>query len=376
MSSNIIYVRSSVETPGDRYQRALGFAKRIASGDFSGLSQREAAIAKREVDDLNKFYLALKKREISPDQVQDDRFLTNLSVQYGNDEYIGLMLMPPAAVPNLSGEYPTYDKSTRLEGPDDEMNGRSTPNEIDDGNRSTGTYQCSGRSLKNTLDWVTLMNQVSPLNEMIDLTGALLDVMAIKREIRIATALTTSGNFASANVVPVAASNYWDSAGGGDPIGVFQDATSRLWKGRGPAKTIAYTSLEVWNVVSRHPAILDLSKHTVRGLATPQSVAEYFGWDGILVSQARRRTSRKGQTATYSRMYGNNFGIIRVATSPSVRNAVFGHTFRWQGERTRVWFDPALYTDGGYVAKHSHHEDYKIIASDTGALITTPITPF
>ena len=66
----------------------------------------------------------------------------------------------------------------------------------------------------------------------------------------------------------------------------------------------------------------------------------------------------------------------RVRSSPSPRNATFGNTFRWQGERTRVWFEQKLFTDGGYVAQHSHHEDYKVIASDTGVLVTTPIAPF
>jgi hypothetical protein len=230
--------------------------------------------------------------------------------------------------------------------------------------------------LKNTLDWVTMMNQVAPLDEMVDLTAALIDIVALKRERRIADVMTSAGSYNSTNVISIASGDRWDSAGGGDPIGVVQDANSRLWRGRGPARTYAWMSLEVWNVFARHPAILDLHKYTVKGLATPQTVAEFFGWDGILVSEARRRTSKKGQTATYGRMYGNNFGVCRVAVSPSPRNAVFGYTMSWMGQRVRVTFKPDLFTDGGYEAKCSHHEDYKVVAKDTGVLVQTPVTPF
>jgi hypothetical protein len=371
-----IYLRHSRENPVSKFHVKLEHAKALARGDFSMVPVADLPKARAAYEAMNRYFVSLQKREVAPDNVQDDRFLTSLSVAYANEEYIGQMLLPSMPVQNLSGKYPIYDESNRFEGPDDEMSGRSTPNEIDDGERSEGTYSCKGRSLKNTLDWVTMMNQVAPLDEMVDLTMALADVVAVKREKRIADVLTTSGNYNSANVIAVGASDRFDSAGGGDPIGVMQSMNAALWKGRGPARTFFWCSLEVWNVIARHPQLLDISKHTREGLAQPSAIANYFGWDGVLVSQARRRTSKKGQTATYSRMFGNNMGLTRVAITPSRRNAVFGHTMSWGGVRTRVSFDPDIFTDGGYVAKTSHHEDYKVIANKAGVLVTTPITPF
>lgn len=374
--SGLLYFKHTGDTPGNQFSAKLERAKNIARGDFSGIQNADLARAKAFHQQVNKGLVGLRNKEVSPSNVQTEQFLSNLSVQYANDDYIGLMLMPFSPVNKLSGKYPIYQEAYRMEGPDDEMNGRSDANEIDDGERLEGTYDCKGRSLKNTLDWVTMENQDEPFDEMVDLTTALADVVAVKRENRIATVLTTSGNYNSANVIPVGASDRFDSAGGGDPIGVMQQMNAALWKGRGPARTYFWTSLEVWNVIQRHPQILDLCKHTKEGLAQPGSVAGYFGWDGILVSSARRRTSKKGQTATYGRMYGNNMGICRVAVTPSKRNAVFGHTMSWRGVRTRVTYKQDMFTDGGYVAKTSHHEDYKVIANKAGVLVTTPIAPF
>lgn len=373
--SGFLWFNHTNDTPGRRFNASLAAVKSHVQGDFVGINgEQEQRNLQQLLKAKNDAFLKL--REVSSDSVQDDKFLTSLSVQYANDEYIGLMLMPHAPVPQISGLYPIYNEESRFEGPDDEMLGRSEANEIDEGDRDEGTYKCKPRALKNVLDWVTMQNAAAPLNEMVDLTMALADVVAIKREKRIADVMTTSGNYASSNVIPIAAGDRFDSAGGGDPIGVLQDMNARLWKGRGPARTYWWGSLEVWNVLARHPAILDLSKHTVQGLATPRAVAEYFGWDGVLVSQARRRTSRKGQTATYGRMYGNNMGICRVAVTPNVRNAVFGHTLAWNGVRTRVWFEQKMFTDGAYVAQTAHHEDHKVIANKAGVLVTTPITPF
>lgn len=374
--SGLIYLNHTGDTPGNQFSAKLEVAKAIARGDLSKVPTDKLRSAKAFIDGVNKTFDGMRRRETSPFDVQATQFLSNLSVQYANDDYIGNLLLPFATVTKLSGKYPIYQEAYRMEGPDDEMNGRSDANEIDDGERLEGTYDCKGRSLKNTLDWVTMENQDAPFDEMVDLTTALADVVAVKRENRQATVLTTSGNYASTNVIAIGAADRFNAAGGGDPISVMQQMNAALWKGRGNARTYMWASLEVWNVLQRHPQILDLCKHTKEGLAQPGSVASYFGWDGILISSARRRTSKKGQTATYGRMYGNNMGLTRVSVTPSKRNAVFGHTMSWRGVRTTVSWKQDLFTDGGYVAKTSHHEDYKVIANKAGVLVTTPIVPF
>lgn len=316
----------------------------------------------------------LRLREVTPNAVQDNRFLSNVSIQYGNDEYIGLMLMPDVPAPNLAGQYPIYDKRSRLAAPDDAMGGRSTANEITD-SRSRGTFTCQPFALMNHVDVITLRNQVAPLDEMVDLTDSVSELIALRREIRIANVLTTAGNYASSNVFPIAAGSRWDDADGGNPVKNIQDAIAALWTGRGPSKLIGWCSLDVWNVLSRNPQILDLFKYggSAPGLATPDMVAKFFGLDGLLVSKARNDLANEGQTANYQRIWGKFFGVTRVSERASLRNAAFGVTLRFGTVMTRVWFDPKVSTEGGYYAQVSTHEDHNIQANDTGSLITTPI---
>jgi len=311
-------------------------------------------------------------RAISPGTVHQNSTLSSVSVQYKNDEYIGLRLMPMVSAAKLSDIYYIYDKRGRLAGPDDELGARGSANEINE-TRSTATYSCVSRGLKDYVDALTLANQDAPLNEMVDVVEAVTDVMDLKQEIRLATALTTSGNYGS-NTAAIAAANRWNTASGGTIIADMQAAKAALWSGRGAGSVYGFCSIDLWNVISRNPAILDLFKYTAGGLAMPKQVAGYFGLADILVGAGRKDTANAGQTASYSRIWPNSFGMVRVATSPGIRNAAFGYTFVMGGQRRNdVWFDNTLGTEGGYYCRVTTKEDHKIVASDTGYLITTPM---
>jgi hypothetical protein len=370
VEQGFIYLRSpfagSTELPAQRYARIRSATLALLSSD----DPKHRTLVERENQAL------FKLKEIGTSQVQDNRFLSNLSVQYKNDEYIGEMLMPTVQAPNLAGEYPRYDKRSRLAAPDDSMAGRTTANEIQDNRLTPGTFTCKPYALANHVDVLTLRNQVAPLDEMVDLTESVAELMALRREIRIAAKLTDASNYASANKITLSAGSRWDEQGG-NPVKIIQGAVAALWNGRGPSKILGWCSLDVWNVLSRNPMILDLFKYggTAPGLATPAMIAGFFGLDGLLVSKARKDTANEGQTASYSRIWGNYFGVTRVADRATIRNAGWGATFRFGSVLTRVWFDPRISTEGGYYSQVSTHEDHNIQAADTGYLVTTPITP-
>lgn len=365
VEQGIVYLRHGGETPGQQYKRLRDATLQVLGSH----DPRAKALVSRENAGI------LRLKDVSAGSVQDNRFLSNLSVQYKNDEYIGEMLMPPVPVAQLAGQYPTYDKRSRLAAPDDAMAGRATANEISE-SRSSATYSCAGYALANHVGVLTLRNQVAPLDEMVDLTESITELISFRREMRIASVLTTAGNYPTANKATIAAGSRWDDAGGGNPVKNIQDAVAALWNGHGPSKIMGWCSLDVWNVLSRHPAILDLFKYGggSPGLATPDMIAKFFGLDGMLVCKARKDTANEAQTASYSRIWGSFFGVTRVADRATIRNAAFGTTLRFQGlVDTSVWYDPRVGTLGGYYARVATHEDHKIQASDAGYLLTTVI---
>jgi len=192
--------------------------------------------------------------------------LSNLSIQYANQAFIGLQLMPLLNCAKTSGNFKVYGKSDRLAVPDDTISKRGRANEVSE-TRTDDTYTCVGRALENFVDEQDLMDQDAPLNEMLDLTQSVNDGLDLAEELRIATVLTTTGNFGG-NTATLTGSDRWDSSTGGNPVKNIQDARNALWMGLGATKVIGYSSLGVFSVLQRHPAILDLFKNVTAGLAT------------------------------------------------------------------------------------------------------------
>jgi hypothetical protein len=120
--------------------------------------------------------------------------------------------------------------------------------------------------------------------------------------------------------------------------------------------------------------VIENFKH-MQGLKLPtsQQLAELFELDDLVVARAWEDTANDGQTAAYGRIWGKHFGIVRVATAPSIRTAAFGWTFRFGQKNTMQWYDPKPGVAGGYYAKVGLQEDHKVAARDTGSLILNAV---
>ena len=250
---------------------------------------------------------------------------------------------------------------------------RGEANEIEE-TRSTATYSCVDYGLANSISAKAVAAQDAPLNELMDLTESILEAMALKREQRQAAILCSASNYASGNTVTLAGSDRWDGGTGGNPVKDIQTARAACWSGQGRGDFVGFCSRNVWDTIARHPALLDQFKYTAQGLLPPDVVAKWFGLRTILIGAARKQTANEGQTASYSRVWSDVFGIVRVATTPGIRNASFGYTFRVNGQvQTNQWFDNRVGLKGRYFAKVAASDDYKIVANDAAYLIVSPI---
>jgi hypothetical protein len=313
-------------------------------------------------------------RDLRPSQVHVDEVLKTMSVMFANDELIGDRIMPVImGNGKLSFVYYEYDKRDRTAYPDDTMSDRSDPNELGQ-NRSAKTVGLEVRSLKEYLDQYTIQNQDAPLNEIVDVVDNVLYGLHFRREIRDIAAATTAGNF-GANTTALAAGDRWDGPTGGDPGAVVDAALAACWSGSGPGRFVAAMSLNVYNVLKRHPKILDTFKYsgTSAKMATRQMLAEYFEVDEVVVGKARNDTANRGQTASYARMWPDVFGVYRVSDRPSVRNAAFGYTFQDMPTQQDLQFLLEKSAKGAWQARATHADVQKIIAPECGFLITTPI---
>lgn len=310
------------------------------------------------------------EKAVTPSSVHVDTVLSNLSVMYKNDDYIGERLMPAVPVNKRSGKYAVYDKRDRFAYPNDAIGYRAESNEVEEG-RSFDNYSLSDHGLKGYLDLETVQNQDRPLNEMVDVVESVNEGIAFNRELRHLAILTNSSNYGGNTA---AAGTQWTAANsGGSVIADMLGAEAALWKGSNPTRKLGFCSIDVWNGgMANNAALISLHNNVRAGITTTQMVAEYFGLDDILVSRARQDTANKGQTASYSRMLSaKHFGVVSVATRPTVRSLHFGSTFRESGDPfTTQWMAPELGKRGGIRTRVAVSEDIKVVAGDAGFLVT------
>lgn len=328
---------------------------------------RDQAIIQREVD-------AILNLKIAPGEVHSSTLLSNLSVAYSNEAFIGEQLMPAINVSKLSDEFAIYTKRDGFAAPDDALGDEADANSVSM-SISSSTFSCKGYGLKEFLSQKAIDNADAIFKTMVDVTEHVNELTAFKREKRIMTILTTSANFGS-NTSAIAAADRWNSSGGGNPIKDILTARASVWRGPGQTKLVGYCSQEVYNALKTNPAILDVLKHTRPGTPTRQIMAELFELDDLLVSESWEDTANSGQTASYSKILSaKSFGMVRVSTSPTqTKVASFGKTFRFQGKVNQdMWFDKTKGTTGGWYVRVSADEDHKITAADTGYLLTTVI---
>lgn len=374
--------KGSAAPPVPRTERGLAFEAHLKEvrRTLRGMTAHERDEAKRVNDD---FLRALRdpqfladyrvdastRAAVTPYSVHSDELLANLSIMHTNDAFIGEQLMPILPVNKLSGKYVIFDRRNRMAAPDDRVGPRGKANEIAAGT-SEGTYLLEDFALSKFIDLALVKNHDAPYAEMVNLVVDINDALSLKREQRILAILATGANYAG-NTAEAAV--RWDDTTGGSIISDIAAADAAIWSGSNSTRKIGFCSLAVWNgAILNNPQLRTLFAHTEGGLVTRQQLARHFGLDDILVSRVRQDTANEGQTASYSRVLTDDvFGIVTVATSPSLNSAHFGVTFRMDDmPLTTQWDDPSVGTRGGIHARVSNSEQHKVIAGDAGFLIT------
>lgn len=321
---------------------------------------------------------ALRQCALTPGSVSTTPVLQNLAVQYKNDEYIGLGIMPSVNTVSdlglddgdLSAEYWTKAKADSFaEDGDDTIGTRGAVSEIEEGFSLT-SVSLQRRAKKRFVDAWTDKAMDSVVRRMVNPLMSIADRLALKQERRIAAAAQTSGNFGS-NTTALTGSDRWLN-GGGDPLGVIQTAKAALFHG-GPSRVVVATSLPVYNVLVRHPVILDAFKYTSGGgRVTREQLANYFEVDEVLVGSAKYNSAREGATAVYTNIWANSLGVYRVSTLQGIDTVGFGATIetpRFQSS----WFENGVGGRGGFHTQIAFADASVIIAADAGYLVTTPI---
>lgn len=298
--------------------------------------------------------------------------LSNLSIQYQNDAFIGTRLMPVVNTNGrLAASYYSYGKRDRLAYPDDTMAERANANELNR-TRTLANIALTPRALREYVDQLTMNNPEQPLNELVEASSNVLNGIAFKQEQRIAGVVAAAASY-GANTTAIAAADRWDV--GGDPVADIIAMTPGIWNGvAGNSKKVGFMSMTVWNVLRKHPRILDLFKFNGSnpGIASTDMLKSWFDLDELLVGSAWQDTANEGQAIAVARsVWPDVFGIVTVSESPTLRSVQWGATFQDRAAAdVDTTYAPERGVDGGWYARAKVSDVSAIIAPDAGWLLT------
>lgn len=294
--------------------------------------------------------------------IHQDAVLTNISLQYQNPGFVADMVMPRIPVKKESDLYYIYGKE-RFSVPNTRRAPKSPYAKVD-WSPDTDTYTCKEEGLEESIDDEERKNADKPLNLEIDTTELLTDLIALKRETRVATKLTTVANFT--NYTTLSGTDQWSNKSASDPLDDVKTAVLAINAAIGLDPNTMVLPREVYEELKMHPAILDLIKYSQKGIITADLLAAIFEIPSILIAGSLKNTAMQGQTASLSRVWGKHVFIGYVEKNPGLKKITVGSTFESKPRTTKRYREEKINCDTFRV---SEKVDEKLVAELAGYVI-------
>lgn len=243
-------------------------------------------------------------------------------------DFIALAVMPILWVPVDAANYTVLPKEYLFGVPDDARDENGNYNR-DTGQFESGFYRTQDRGLETVLD----DRRAARYRRLFDyeLAESNRKMMEILRahEVRVAAKIFNATNFTAHAV-----SNEWDDAANATPKADVVAGKKTLAAGGIEANALVITQSTMFDLQKS----ADVKSHVYQlfpdaaktGTITLDHLRSYFEVEQILVANAKKNTAKKGQAASLSQVWSNEYAMLcRVSTSPDTLDPCLGRTFVW-----------------------------------------------
>lgn len=305
-----------------------------------------------------------------PAQQHVDAALSDFATAYRNDGFIADALCPIVPVDKRSDVFFKRNRRDVSSVVNDIIGPKGRANEASY-DVATGNYSVTDRGLVDFVPSQLIANADAPLDPRQLATQNLMQRLMLAREQRVASLLTTSGNYASGNTGAPSA-GVWSNETASKPIEDINGAMAAIPFSGEDTQFYGFCARPVWNALRKHPQILAL-KGIDKGQVSREEFASFFELDGMLVSDVWVDSANPGQNASYGRAWLSTvFGVIRVPKQlqgPDI--SAFACTFRMApGIEVRTWDEPARGRGGSEAIQPEFADDEVVVQNDMGYLLT------
>lgn len=305
----------------------------------------------------------LKARPTARD-VHVDTAMSNISIMFHNDEYIADRVFPVVNVQEKSNVYFVFDPASWFRN-DIGPRAPGTRARRVDFTISTASYSCLPYALGKSVTDEERANADAALQPDIEATKYVTDKLLLGLEIRVANLVSTSTNWASSS--NLTSGTQWTSDSSTPTANIITLKTAVRQKiGRYP--NTAVMGAAVMERLIDHPEMIDRIKYTRPGaVLTPDDLAQWFGFQKVLVGSGVTVSTNEGQTDTIADIWPDFFWCGWVPPTAGLRTPAAGYVFEWMGRKTERFREDQEHQD---IIAVEHHTDERITASESGAVYT------
>lgn len=204
-------------------------------------------------------------------------------------------------------------------------------------------------------------------------------LVKLDREARVAALVTAVANYDADKRVTLTTTDKWTDLDDSDPISDIMTGMDATFLAR---PNIGVCGRSVFSALRKHPMIVKAihGNDGDAGIASAAQIAALFDLQAIYIGDSQHNTARKGQAATFSRLWGNAFALIHRSSIATNDNGMptFGITAEWRRFGGSAWIAGRIPTahgglTGGQIIRVGEAIEEKLIAPSTGYLINTPI---
>ena len=296
-------------------------------------------------------------------QVHVSTTLTQVAVGYANATYIARQVFPIVPVTKDTDQYYIFTKADWFR---DEAKAVAPGNGPQESGYSTSTcpYVCIEYGSRVPLPYKVRDNADNVIQPRTRAVRLATDRVELALEIRVATMVTTAGNWTT--TASLSSGSLW-SADTSDPFSAITTAKAAVRDLIGRDPNTIVMGAKVWDQLAKHPDMVDRLKYTVTGgVPTVAQLGGLFMIDRVLIGAALKNTANEGVAGSYSSIWGKDFWLGYVSANPSLDEPSAGYVFR-QGNRIAQWLDEPLRYREVYDVLES--TDEVVSAADAGYLI-------
>ena len=275
--------------------------------------------------------------KVTVKDVHVDQALTNLSIGYHPAGMVAERVSPPITVAHESDRYYIWDRPSAFRvsatgimslRPD-----KSEAKEVDFG-LDTSSYQAEEYALKILISDREKKNADSVLRLRESKLRRVQDLLMLEQEIRVATLLTTAGN--------------WAANHSGDP-GNLSAGTPTIEADIDTAREVVRSAIgidpntivipaQVARVIKRDATIRDLIKYTHADLLVNGDLpARLWNMDVIIPGATYTASVEGAATITYADVWGDDVVLLYVNRESTIDTPQVVKTFRSKGWEVRSW---------------------------------------